>query len=115
MRDGRRRHHVSCARANRTRAGHHAAPPARLSEADCSQAHSLLVMRAQSRQPLARVVQRFADSGDIAMPENGKNAGKQWNFAAIDFARLHREIADERLGHRQTDRGHPQPHCPILV
>jgi hypothetical protein len=57
----------------------------------------------------------FADSSDIAMPENGKNAGKQRNFAAIDFARLHREIADERLGHRQTDRGHPQPHCPILV
>ena len=76
MRDGRRRHHVSCARANRTRAGHHAAPPARLSEADRSQAHGLLVMRAQGRQPLASLVQRLTDSSDIAMPENRKNAGE---------------------------------------
>jgi hypothetical protein len=72
-------------------------------------------MRAQGRQPLARVVQRLADSSDIAVPENGKNAGKQWNFAAIDFARLRCEISRERLGHRQTDRGHARPSCPILV
>jgi hypothetical protein len=36
MRDGRRRHHVCCARADRTRAGHHAAPLTRLGDtADC--------------------------------------------------------------------------------
>jgi hypothetical protein len=54
------------------------------------------------------VARRFADSSDIAVPENGKNAGKQRKFAAIDFARLNREIADERLGHRQAERGHPR-------
>jgi hypothetical protein len=57
----------------------------------------------------------FADSSDIAMPENGKNAGKQRKFAAIDFARLNREITDERLGHRQADRGHPRAPWSILL
>jgi hypothetical protein len=115
MRDGGCRHHVRCARTDRTCAGHHAAPPARLGEGDRRLAHCLLVMRAQCRQPLAHVVQRLADSGDIAMPENRKNAGKQGNLAAIHFARLRREIANERLGHRQPDRGHPRPLCSILL
>jgi hypothetical protein len=109
MRDGRRRHHVRCARANRARAGHHAAPLAHFSKGDRRQAHCLLVMRAQGRQPLACLVQRFADSSDIAVPENGKNAGQQRNFAVIKFARLRCEVANERLGHRQPDRGHPRP------
>jgi Oxidoreductase family, NAD-binding Rossmann fold len=62
----------------------------RFTEADRSQAHSLLVMRAQGRQPLACLVQRLTDSSDITMPENRKNAGEQRNLAAIDFARLRR-------------------------
>jgi hypothetical protein len=32
----------------------------------------------------------------------------------IDFARLRGEIANERLGHRQTDHGHVRPRCSIL-
>ena len=32
-----------------------------------------------------------------------------------DIARLRSEIASERLGHRQTDRGHSRPPCFILL
>jgi len=44
-----------------------------------------------------------------------KTPGKQGNLAAIDFARLRGEIANERLGHRQTDRGHVRLPCSILL
>src|SRR5215469_1633649 len=43
-----------------------------------------------------------------------KTPGKQGNLAAIDFDRLRGEIANERLGHRQTDRGHSRLPCSIL-
>jgi len=81
-----------------------------LGKRDRRQAHRLLVMRAQRRQPLACAVQRLAEAGDIAMPENRKDTGKQRNLATIDFARLRGEIASERLRHCEPDRGH----CPCL-
>jgi hypothetical protein len=73
-----------------------------------------LCARMVARHP-HKFVQRFADSSDIAVPENGKNAREQRKFAAIDFARLRREIADERLGHRQADRSHPRAPWSILL
>ncbi len=44
------------------------------------------------------------------MAKDRENAGKERLLVAIDLARLRREETDERLGHRETDRGH----CLIL-
>jgi hypothetical protein len=74
-------------------------------------------LRTLGRHRKGKYMRRTAlpDSSDIAVPENGKNAGKQRKFAAIDFARLNREVAGERLGHRQADRGHPRVPWSILL
>src|SRR5206468_9082880 len=43
---------------------------------------------------------------DIAVTENRESASKKEIFSAVDLARLRREEADERLGHREPDCGH---------
>src|SRR5438128_9833410 len=63
-------------------------------------------MSSQCRQALPLRVQRLAQSGNIAMTEDRENAREQKIFAAVDFARLRCEEADERLGHREPDCGH---------
>ena len=40
------------------------------------------------------------------MTENRESASKKGIFSALDLARLRREEADERLGHREPDCGH---------
>jgi hypothetical protein len=86
-----------------------------LTKATAARAITCSLCERRGRQPLACAVQRLAETGDVAMPENRENTGKQGHFAAVDFARLRREIANERLGHRQTDRGHVRPRCSILL
>jgi hypothetical protein len=87
-------------------ASHHTAATARLGKGDRSQRHCLLVMSSQCRQALPLRVQRLAQSGNIAMTEDRENAREQKIFAAVDFARLRCEEADERLGHCEPDCGH---------
>jgi len=87
-------------------ASHHTAATARLGKGDRSQRHCLLVMSPQCRQALPFRIQRLAQSGDIAMTEDRENASKKGRFSPVDLARLRREEADERLGHREPDCGH---------
>ena len=102
----RRGYHVRGTWADRGRAGHHPAAPARLGEGDRGQCHRLLVVRTQCRQTLPCRVQRLAQAGDVTVAENCENARKERMFVAIDLARLCREEADERLRHREADCGH---------
>ena len=102
----RRGHHVRRTWTDRAGAGHHATAPTRFGKGHSGQRHRLLVMRPQRRQALPCSIQRLTQPRDIAVTENRESASKKGIFSAVDLARLRREEADERLGHREPDCGH---------
>ena len=99
--DGRRRHHVRGARADRRRAGQD--PPASMSfgEGDGRVSHRLLVVRPEGRKLGARAVERLPETGDVAVAEDREHARHEWKLDALDLRPLGTEISDERLGHRE--------------
>ena len=92
-------HHIGGAGADGAGAGHHAAPVAGLGEGDGRERHGLLVMGAEGRQLVAQLRQGLADAGDIAMAEDGEDAGEERQGLAVDLGRLRGEIAQQGLGH----------------
>ena len=68
------------------------------------EAHAHLVLAAIERQGVARVVQRLAEAGDVAVAEDAEAAAADAPFLAVDLDVLGGEMADDRLRRRQTDR-----------
>ncbi len=117
MGERRRGDHVGGARSDRAGAGHHAPPPMRLGEGDRGVRHGLLVMRAQRRQAITDGVERFTETGDVAVAEDRENAGEERLLVAVDLSGLRGEKTHQGLRHRQPDRAHaalPSHPCAAL-
>ena len=71
-----------------------------LGEGDGGMGHGLLVVGAIGRQRLARRVQRLAEAGDVAVAEDGPDAGEVGHLDAVDVDELARQVAHERPGRR---------------
>ena len=96
---------IGRAGANGGRDRHHPAPEMRLRIGNRTMCHGLFVMRAQRRQFMTMLIQRFADARDVAVSEDREHAAEQ-RFGAgavLGPDALRREVADQRLR-----RGKPQ-------
>ncbi len=104
--DGGGGHHVGGARPDRGGAGHQ--PPAvhRLGIGDGDQGHGLLVVGAIGGKMVAGGIERFAQAGHVAVPEDGEDAGEHRNLVALDLDPLGGQIAHQGLGHGQSLGGH---------
>ncbi len=106
MGNRRGRHHVGRPGSDRAGARHHALPPRGLGEGDGRVRHCLLVVRPEGRQDLARLPQRLAQSGDVAVAEDRPDAGKKRLDASVELGSLGREIAHHRLCRGEAEGGH---------
>ncbi len=68
--------------------------------------HALLVARLVVAQGAGVLLQRLADAGDIAVPENTPAPGEERSLDAVTLDLLLGEEQDERLGHGQCSRCH---------
>ncbi len=106
MRDGGGGDHIRRAGTDGGGAGHHAAAARGFGESAGRQRHRLLIMRAEDRQCLPRLIQRLAEPGDIAVAENRPDAAEQ---RLNGTARLHFLSGQEAcaiLSGGQSHRGH---------
>ena len=85
---------------------HDLAAPHRLGEADRGERHRLLVLAAPGRQLVLDRLQRLAEAGDVAMAEDGENAGEERHLAPVDDGLLGSQVADQGLRHGQPDGLH---------
>ena len=113
-----RRHHVGRARADRSRARHHAPPTMRLRIGDRGVRHRLLVVGAQGRKAIAYLRQRLAHPGDVAVTEDREHSVQQRHGAAIDDRLLRHQEAHQRLRGRESQALHASAlraacQCPI--
>ena len=92
--------------ADRGRRDHDLAAPLGLGEADRGQRHRLLVLAAPGRQLVLHRLQRLAEAGDVAVPEDREDAGEERHFPAIDHGPLGGQIAHQGLRHGQPDGLH---------
>ncbi len=107
MRQSSSSYHVGRTGADRTRHRHHAAAKTRLGKGNGGMGHCLLVMGAVGRQFFPDLIQRLAEPRDIAMAENGPDAGENRHLLAVDYRHLLGEEARQCLRHRQAYRlGH---------
>ena len=101
-RDARRRDHVRGSRPDRRR-GHHDLPPAHgLREADGGERHPLLVLAADGRQLVPRLVEGEPEPGHVAVPEDGEHTGEERHFEAVDDGALRDQETDDSLCRRQS-------------
>jgi hypothetical protein len=103
------RHEVGRAGPDRRRARHHPPPEVGFRERDRRMPHRLLVVGPISRQFLAVAIERLAQPRDVAVAEDRPDAGEQRHLAAVANRSLRRQIAHERLRHRQSKRCHRVP------
>ena len=94
VRGGGGGHQVRGAGADGGGHGHRAPPVRRLGEGDGGMGHALLVVAAPRRQAIAGDLERFAETGHVAVAEDGPYAGDEGNPR---LGLLRREIADESL------------------
>ncbi len=112
VRERGRRQHVGRAGADARRHGHHPLPEVRFRERDGRIGHPLLVVRTQGRQPVLFGMQRFAEPGHVAVPEDREHAAavRQDVGTAVrldDFGAQRGQVAHERLADGQSHgRGH---------
>ena len=106
VRDGSSRHHIGRAWPDRARHRHHTPAARGLGEGDRGMCHRLLIMGAQGRQTVARGIQRLAEAGDIAMPEDRPDPGEDRQLLPVDHRLLRCHRGDERLRHGEPDRRH---------
>ena len=66
--------------------------------------HGLFVARLKVGKVLAVLIQRLAESGDIAMAKNAEDAGNQAPLPPITLAELHGEKLHHSLGSRERNR-----------
>ena len=100
------RDHVGGAGADRGGARHDLAAVVDLGEGDGGVDHRLLVVGAVGRQVIPGRVQGLAQTGDIAVTENGPDAGEQRHLGAVDVGLLGDEVPDQGLGHGQPHSAH---------
>jgi hypothetical protein len=67
--------------------------------------HRLLVAALVVSQPILHLMERLANSGDIAMAEDAEHTGEKRLAQAITLAVLDAQKPHERLRHRQSNRG----------
>ncbi len=103
------RYHVGGAGADGRGRHHDLPPPPCLGKADRRQPHGLLVLPAPCREHVLHLFQRLREAGDVAMPEDREDAGKQRHFLAVHDGELVDEIAHQRLRHGEADCGHAYP------
>ena len=108
-----RRHHVGRARAHRAGRNHDLAPPLGLGEGDGGERHRLLVLAAPGGQPIAHLVERLAEAGDVAVAEDREDTRKQGRLGAVDNGALRDEILHQGLGHGQAYGLHLVPPCRL--
>ena len=106
MGHGGRRHHVRRTGTDGGRGGHHPAAARGFGESNGGVRHRLFVMRAEGRKLVADPVQRFAHAGHVAMAEDGPDPAEDRDDTPVDLGFLGDHCLDERLGHREADRGH---------
>ncbi len=104
--DGRSRHHVGGARADRGQRHHDLAALHRLGEADRGKRHRLLVLSAPRGELVFHRLQRLAEAGHVAVAEDREDAGKKRHFLAIDDGPLGSQVTDQGLRHGQADSLH---------
>ncbi|MNS28661.1 hypothetical protein D3C72_606450 [compost metagenome] len=75
---------------------------------DSGVGHPLFVVGAPGRQDVAVRLQGLAQTGDIAVAEDGPAAGEIGDFGAIDDDVLRGQPANGGLGGGQANRGHGQ-------
>jgi hypothetical protein len=109
VRDRGRRDHVRRARADGGRRRHELAAAHRLCEADRGQCHPLLALAAERRQHAARVVERLAQAGDVAVAEDAEHARDERPLLAVYQRALNRQEAHDRLRRGEPDRAHRHP------
>ena len=104
-----RGHEVGRARSDR-RGGDHDPPSSHgLRVGHGRQRHRLLVVTTPGRQPILDGLQRFAEAGHVAVPEDREDAGEERHLVALDHGALRQQPADERLRHGQADGLHRRP------
>ena len=100
------RDHVRGARSDRRGGDHDPAPAERLRVGHAGQRHALLVLAAEHRQLVARVVQRLAQRQHVAVPEDAEHAREQAVLLPVDVRLLGDQVAHQRLRRREPDRLH---------
>ena len=100
------RDHVRRTRADRGRGDHDLASAHRLRVGDRSERHALLVLPADRRQLVARLVEREAEAGDVAVAEDREHTREERRLATVDHRPLGDQEADDRLRGRQSDGLH---------
>ncbi len=103
------RDEIGRAGADRCRARHHPPAKVRFRIGDGRVRHRLFVVRAVRRQFGAVPVQRLAHAGHVAVAEDREDAGEQRRHAVRRLRPQRRQVADQRLRHRQTHRVMPSP------
>ena len=71
--------------------------------------HRLLVARQDRADRVARLEQRLAEAGDVAVAEDGEHAAEQRALVAVEARVLLREKTNNRLRSGESNRGHHQP------
>ena len=100
------RDQIGAARPNGRCDGHHAAAEMRFGVGHGGKRHALFIVRAESREGFLDRMQRFAETGHIAMPEDRPHTAKQRLRAVLRLHPLRCQIANQRLRHRQPNRSH---------
>jgi hypothetical protein len=106
VRERRRGDHVRGTGSDRRRAGEQPAPARGLCVGDRCERHGLLVVRTESRQPVAHVLQRFAESRHVAVPEDREHTAEERQLAPADRDALREQVTHERLGHGEAHALH---------
>ena len=95
--------HVGGARTDRRRAGERPQPVRHLRERRRGVHHRLLVAALVVAQPIAHLIERLADAGDVAVAEDAEDAGKERLPPAVALAELDAQEPHQRLRHRQDE------------
>ena len=101
--------HVRGARADRRGARERLQPVPHLRERRCRVHHRLLVARQHELEAIARGQQRFAQTGDVPVPENAEHAGEQRLRHAVALAALCDQKLDDGLADGQATDSHFHP------
>ena len=98
--------HVAGARADRGERHHDLPAPLGLGEADRGERHRLLVLSAPGRELVLHRFQRLRQAGDVAVAEDGEEAGEERDDVPVDLGLLVDQIAHQRLRHGQANGLH---------
>ena len=113
--DGGRGHHVGGPRPDRRGRDHDLPAAARPGEAERGEGHGLLVLAAPGRKLVLHRLERLGETGHVAVPEDPEHARKEPFTTRLRLHPLVAQVANERLGHRESHRlrGHLSLLCRL--